>query len=164
MKEEMQMLLERWQPSVQSVTRWDPFAELAGLQREMDQIFGEFFGGTPSKMVTTEAVWSPLVDIHETADSFLLNAELPGVKQEEMQVSVEGDALTLKGERKRETEIKEDQYHRIERSYGRFERVLLLPSNVDPDGVKATYRDGVLEIRLPKREEAKPKAVKVEVA
>jgi HSP20 family protein len=158
------MLLERWQPSVQPVTRWDPFAELANLRREMDQIFGEFFGRTPSKMAATEAVWSPLVDIHETKDSFVVKAELPGVKQEGLQVSVEGDALTLKGERKLESQIKEDQYHRIERSYGRFERVLLLPANVDPDGVKATYRNGVLEIQLPKREEAKPKAVKVEVA
>ncbi len=158
------MLVERWQPSVQSVTRWDPFAELAGVRKEMDQIFGEFFGRTPSKMAAAEAVWSPLVDIHETNDSFLLKAELPGVKQEDLQVSVEGDALTLKGERKHETEIKEEQYHRIERSYGRFERVILLPSIVDPEGVKATCRDGVLEIQLPKREEAKPKAVKVEVA
>jgi HSP20 family protein len=158
------MLLEKWQPRVQSIVRWDPFADMADLRREMDQVFGDFFGRTPSKMAATEAIWSPLVDIHETKDSFQLKAELPGVKQEDIQVSVEGDALTLKGERKRETEVKEDQYHRIERSYGRFERVILLPSVVDPDRVKATYGDGVLEIQLPKREEAKPKEVKVEVA
>jgi HSP20 family protein len=158
------MLLERWQPRVQSLTRWDPFAEMADLRREMDHIFGEFFGRTPSSMAATEAMWSPLVDIHETKDSFLLMAELPGVKQEDVEVSVEGDTLTLKGERKRETEVKEDQYHRIERSYGRFERSILLPSVVDPNRVKATYRDGVLEIQLPKKEEAKPKAVKIEAA
>jgi HSP20 family protein len=158
------MLLERWQPRVQSLTRWDPFAEMADLRREMDHIFGEFFGRTPSSMAATEAMWSPLVDIHETKDSFLLMAELPGVKQEDVEVSVEGDTLTLKGERKREAEVKEDQYHRIERSYGRFERSILLPSVVDPNRVKATYRDGVLEIQLPKKEEAKPKAVKIEAA
>jgi len=158
------MLLERWQPRVQSLTRWDPFAEMADLRREMDHIFGEFFGRTPSSMAATEAMWSPLVDIHETKDSFLLMAELPGVKQEDVEVSVEGDTLTLKGERKRETEVKEDQYHRIERSYGRFERSILLPSVVDPNRVKATYRDGVLEVQLPKKEEAKPKEIKVEVA
>jgi len=158
------MLLERWQPRVQSLTRWDPFAEMADLRREMDHIFGEFFGRTPSSMAATEAMWSPLVDIHETKDSFLLMAELPGVKQEDVEVSVEGDTLTLKGERKRETEVKEDQYHRIERSYGRFERSILLPSVVDPNRVKATYRDGVLEVQLPKKEEAKPKAVKIEAA
>lgn len=158
------MLLERWQPRVQSLTRWDPFAEMADLRREMDHIFGEFFGRTPSSMAATEAMWSPLVDIHETKDSFLLMAELPGVKQEDVEVSVEGDTLTLKGERKREAEVKEDQYHRIERSYGRFERSILLPSVVDPNRVKATYRDGVLEVQLPKKEEAKPKAVKIEAA
>jgi HSP20 family protein len=130
----------------------------------MDHIFGEFFGRTPSSMAATEAMWSPLVDIHETKDSFLLMAELPGVKQEDVEVSVEGDTLTLKGERKREAEVKEDQYHRIERSYGRFERSILLPSVVDPNRVKATYRDGVLEVQLPKKEEAKPKAVKIEAA
>jgi HSP20 family protein len=158
------MLLERWQPRVQSLTRWDPFSEMADLRREMDHIFGEFFGRTPSSMAATEAMWSPLVDIHETKDSFLLMAELPGVKQEDVEVSVEGDTLTLKGERKREAEVKEDQYHRIERSYGRFERSILLPSVVDPNRVKATYRDGVLEVQLPKKEEAKPKAVKIEAA
>ena len=158
------MLLEKWQPRVQSVVRWEPFAEMADLRQEMDQVFGDFFGRTPSSMAATEAIWSPLVDIHETKDSFLLKAELPGVKQEDIQVSVEGDTLTIRGERRRETEVKEDQYQRIERSYGRFERNILLPSVVDPDRVKATYRDGVLEIQLPKKEEAKPKEIKVDVA
>jgi HSP20 family protein len=163
-EEEKHMLLERWKPRVQSLTRWDPFVEMSDLRREMDQIFGDFFGRTPFRMAATEAVWSPLVDLHETKDGFQLIAELPGVKQEDIQVSVEGDTLTLKGERKRETEVKEDQYHRIERSYGRFERSILLPSIVDPNRVKATYRDGVLDIQLPKKEEAKPKEIKVEVA
>jgi HSP20 family protein len=158
------MLLEKWQPRVQSIVRWNPFAQVEDLRREMDQIFGDFFGRTPSTMATTEAIWSPLVDIHETQDSFLLMAEVPGVKQEDIQVIVEGDTLVLKGDRKRETEVKEDEYHRIERSYGHFERSILLPSVVDPERVKATYRDGVLEIQLPKKEEAKPKAIKVEVA
>jgi HSP20 family protein len=158
------MLIERWQPRVQSITHWNPFTEMAGLRKEMDQVFGEFFGQTPFAMAATEAMWGPLVDVHETKDSFLLMAELPGVKQGDIQVSVEGDTLTLKGERKRETEVKEDQYHRIERSYGRFERSILLPSVVDPGRVKAAYRDGVLEIQLPKKEEAKPKEIKVEVA
>jgi len=158
------MLLERWQPRVHTLARWNPFAGMADLQREMDQIFGEFFGRTPFRMAATEAMWSPLVDVHETKDSILLQVELPGVKQEDIQVSIEGDTLTLKGERKRETEVKEDQYHRVERSYGRFERSILLPSVVDSGRVKATYRDGVLGIQLPKKEEAKPKEIKVEVA
>lgn len=158
------MLLERWQPRVQSLARWNPFAEMVDLQREMDQVFGEFFGRTPFTMAATDGLWSPLVDIHETKEGFQVMVELPGVKQEDIQVSIEGDTLTLKGERKRETEVKEDQYHRIERSYGRFERSILLPSVVDASRVKAAYRDGVLEIQLPKKEEAKPKEIKVEVA
>ncbi len=158
------MLLEMWKPRVASLSRWDPFAEMAGLHRDMDQVFGEFFGHTPFSMAATEAMWSPLVDVHETKDNLLLQVEVPGVKQEDIQVSIDGDTLTLKGERKREAEVKEDEYHRIERSYGRFERNILLPSLVDPNRVKATYRDGVLEIQLPKKEEAKPKEIKVEVA
>jgi HSP20 family protein len=137
---------------------------MVDLRREMDHIFGDFFGRTPSSMAATEAIWSPLVDIHETKDGYRLMVELPGVKQEDIQVSVEGEALTLKGERKHEAEVKEDQYHRVERSYGRFERSIVLPSVVDPSRVTATYRDGVLEIQLPKKEEAKPKEIKVEVA
>jgi HSP20 family protein len=163
-KEAIRMLLEMWKPRVASLSRWDPFAEMAGLHREMDQVFGEFFGQTPFSMAETEAMWSPLVDVHETKDNLLLQVEVPGVKQEDIQVSIEGDTLTLKGERKREAEVKEDEYHRIERSYGRFERNILLPSLVDPNRVKATYRDGVLEIQLAKKEEAKPKEIKVEVA
>ncbi len=158
------MYLERWQPRVQSVGQWDPFAEMADMHRQMDQVFGEFFGPTPFRMAATEALWSPLVDVHETQDGILLQVELPGVKQEDIQVSIEGGTLTLKGERKREAEVKEDQCHRIERSYGRFERTVLLPSVVDANRVRATYRDGVLEIQLPKKEEAKPKEIKVEVA
>jgi HSP20 family protein len=115
-------------------------------------------------MASTEAIWSPLVDVHETKEGYQLQVELPGVKQEDIQVSIEGETLTLKGERKHEAEVKEDEYHRVERSYGRFERSIVLPSVVDPGQVKATYRDGVLEILLPKKEEAKPKEIKVEVA
>lgn len=158
------MYLEMWRPQAQSPSRWDPFVETADLHGKMEQIFGEFFGPTPFRMAATEAVWSPLVDVHEAKENILLHVELPGVKQEEIQVSIEGDTLTLKGERKREAEVKQDQYHRIERSYGRFERSILLPSVVDSNRVKATYRDGVLEIQLPKKEEAKPKEIKVEVA
>lgn len=158
------MLLEKWHPRFPLLGGWDPFVNVADLRKRMDDIFGEFFGRTPFRMATTEAMWSPRVDIHETKDSILVQVELPGVKQEDIEISIVGDTLTLKGERKRETEVKEDQYHRIERSSGSFQRSILLPSVVDPNRVKATYRDGVLEIQLPKKEEAKPKEIKVEVA
>ena len=158
------MFVEKWQPRLPSFSTWDPFAEVSDLRKRMDEIFGEFFGPTPSAMAATEAVWSPLVDVHETKDGIQLQVELPGVKQEDIQVSMVGDTLTLKGERKRETEVKEDSYHRIERSYGTFQRSIVLLSVVDPNRVKATYREGVLEIQLPKKEEAKPKEIKVEAA
>ncbi len=158
------MFMQKWQPRLPSFGAWDPFAEVADLRNRMDEIFGEFFGQTPFAIAATEAVWSPLVDVHETKEGFLLQVELPGVKQEDIQVSMVGDTLTLKGERKRETEVKEDSYHRIERSYGTFQRSIVLPSVLDPNRVKATYREGVLEIQLPKKEEAKPKEIKVETA
>src|SRR5574341_2252688 len=158
------MFVEKWQPRLSAFSTWDPFVGVSDLRKRMDDIFGEFFGPTPSAMAATEAVWSPLVDVHETKEGFQLQVELPGVKQEDIQVSIVGDTLTLKGERKRETEVKEDQYHRIERSYGAFQRSLVLPSVVDSTRVKATYRDGVLQILLPKKEEAKPKEIKIETA
>ena len=158
------MYLMKWQPRTQSVNRWDPLAEMADLQGWFDQAFGDFFGRTPLEMASADSTWSPLVDVHETKDQFLVKAEVPGLKQEEIEVSIVDDTLTLKGERKRETEVKENEYHRIERSYGAFQRSIVLPASVDASGVKASYKEGVLEIQLPKKEEAKPKAIKVEVA
>jgi len=158
------MFLEKWQSRLPSFGAWHPFAEVTVLRKRMDEIFGESFGRTPFALAATEGVWSPLVDVHETQDGLLLQVELPGVKPEDIQVSIVGDTLTLQGERKRETEVKEDHYHRIERSYGTFRRSVVLPSVVDPGRVKATYRDGVLQIQLPKKEEAKPKEIKVEAA
>lgn len=158
------MFLEKWHPRLPSFRAWDPFEEVVDLHKRMDEIFGEFFGPTPAAMAATEAVWSPLVDVHETKEGFKLQVELPGVKQEDIQLTIEGNSLMLKGERKRENEVKEDNYHRIERSYGTFQRSIVLPSVVDPNRVKATYRDGVLQIQLPKKEEAKPKEIKVETA
>lgn len=160
----MLLELEKWQPRVPSLNTMDPFAEMADLRRMTDQVFGEFFGRTPSEMASAEGLWSPMVDIYETKDGIRLTAELPGIKQEDIHLSIEGDTLTLKGERKHEMDVKEDQYYRIERSYGNFQRSILLPSVVDASQVKATYRDGVLEVQLPKKEEAKPKEIKVEVA
>jgi len=125
----------------------------------MDQILDTFFGRAPA-----EVAWSPAVDVYETKDDIVVKAELPGVKPEDVEVSIVGDTLTLKGERRKEAEVREEGYYRIERSYGAFQRSLTLPSVVNAEKVKATYKDGLLEIKLPKKEEAKPKTVKVEVA
>lgn len=156
------MALERWRPRFGALTRWDPFAELRDLQREMDRLFDSFFGRARTEIAETG--WSPLVDLYETKDNLVVKAELPGVKPEEVEVSIVGDTLTLKGERKEEKEAREEGYYHRELTYGAFHRSLTLPQTVDPGKVKATFKNGILEIVLPKKEEAKPKAIKVEVA
>ena len=155
------MTLQRWKPRFSSLTRWDPFADILGIQQEMNRLFDSFFGRTST---LTEGVWTPLLDIYETKDHVVLKAELPGMKLEDIDITIVGDILTLKGERKREEEVKDENYYRVERAYGAFHRSIPLPSVVDTDQVKATYKDGVLEIKLPKKEETKTKEIKVEVA
>jgi HSP20 family protein len=107
--------------------------------------------------------WSPLVDVKETSDALIFNAEMPGVKEEEIEVTIENNVLTIKGERKFERDEKNENYHRVERAYGSFQRSFSLPNNLDVDNVKADYSDGMLEISFPKKEEAKPRQVKVDL-
>ncbi len=154
------MLVTKWQPRFPSLSTWNPFEELAGFRRVFDEPFSGFLreGGT------TAGEWRPLMDIVETKDGLSLKVEVPGVKQEDINISLEDSTLTVKGERKHESEVNEDGYTRIERSYGTFQRSVVLPPTVDANRVKATYKDGVLEIQLPKKEEARPKAIKVETA
>lgn len=154
------MLLTKWQPRFPSLVRWDPFEELAGFRRLFDQPFEALLASAPH----SETVWRPLADVSEAKDGFTVKVELPGMKQEDIAVSVEENVLSVKGERKRETETDEEGYSRVERVYGSFERQFAFPATVDMDRIHAAYRDGVLEIRLPKKEEAKPKTVKIETA
>jgi HSP20 family protein len=157
-------MLERWKPQTSTISRWDPFSELLDMRCEMDQLFGSFFGGTPATMAAAEGVWAPAVDIHETKDGFVVEAELPGMKQDDIQITIVEDTLTLKGERKSEREVREEGYTRVERAYGTFQRALALPSVVDSTKVRAKYKDGVLTIELPKKEEARPREIKVQVS
>jgi HSP20 family protein len=112
----------------------------------------------------TQGAWAPPVDIYETAESIVLEAELPGMTKDDIVVEVKDNTLTLKGEKKFEREVKEENYHRVERSYGAFQRAFTLPLTVQQDKVKAKFKDGILEITLPKMEEAKPKQIKVEAS
>ena len=157
-------MLERWKPQGSALARWDPFSELLDMRGEMDRLFGSLFGGAPATLAATEDVWIPAVDIHETKDSFIVEAELPGMKQDDIQITIVDNTLTLKGARRREREAREDGYTRIERAYGTFQRALALPSVVDATKVRAKYKDGLLHIELPKKEEAKPKEIKVQVS
>jgi HSP20 family protein len=152
------MLLTKWQPRFPSIVRWDPFQEMADFRRLFDQPFeAPVQPGLPA-----ELSWRPLADVSETKDGFNVKVELPGMKQADIAVSVEENVLSIKGERKRETETSEEGYSRIERVHGSFERQFTFPTTADMDRIDATYRDGVLEIRLPKKEEAKPKTVKIQ--
>jgi len=149
-----------------SIMRWRPGRELAAIRDEMNRLFDDFFSGFPfpeRRRGLMEGEWAPTVDVAETDENIVVTAELPGVKQNDVEISVINDVLTLKGEKKEEKEIKKENYHRIERSYGSFQRSITLPTGVQADKAKATYKDGVLTVTIPKVEEAKPKSIKINV-
>ncbi len=149
-----------------AIVRWQPFRDLLATEREFDRLFREAFPplfGQREGELSTRA-WAPAVDIFETENSIVLKAELPGVDPKDVEVRVEDNTLYLKGERKFEKETKEENYHRIERSYGSFARSFVLPNSMDAEKVAAEYQDGLLTLTLPKREEAKPKTIKINVS
>ncbi|MBI3996978.1 MAG: Hsp20/alpha crystallin family protein [Candidatus Omnitrophica bacterium] len=152
------MALIKW--SGQNV--WEPFRELGQLQEEINRVFGRSLAPV-EWLPKNGGEWVPKVDIVEEKDRILVRTDLPGMKQEDISVEVEGDLLTMTGERKHEYEKKEGQAFRIERSYGTFMRSFTLPSTVDATKVNAAYKNGVLEISLPKREGTKAKHITVDV-
>ena len=145
-----------------ALVRWNPARDLMQMREEMDRLFNQAFGrGDGEEGAWGRGTWMPPVDIHETDDAFVLKAELPGFTKEDVQIELHGNRLILRGERKQETEVKEEQYHRRERAYGRFERAFWLPTTVDAEKIQASFKDGVLELRLPKSEAAKPKRIPI---
>ena len=161
------MSLMKRTPS-QSVTRWNSefpaFRGLHSLQNDMNRIFEEFFRGD---IVAGDSFfskdWSPAVDIVENKDQYILKAELPGMKKDDVKITVENNVLTIRGEKKNEVEQKEENYHRVERSYGSFERSFAIPGTIKTNDIDAQYKEGVLTLTLPKAEEAKPKMIDVKV-
>ena len=148
-----------------AIVRWEPFRDMLAAQREFDRLFRGAFG--PAALGEEEAstrTWAPPVDIFENADNIVLKAELPGIDPKDVEIRVEDNTLYLKGDRKFEKEVKEQNYHRVERSYGTFTRSFSLPNSVDADKVGASYQDGVLTLTMPKKEEAKPKTIKINVS
>ncbi len=141
-------------------TGLDIFQDLEDMQKEVNRMFKVY--GFP-KEGNGGPLWAPSVDIIDEKDNIRVRADLPGLKKEDVEVAVENDVLTIKGEKKQEKEIKEKDYIRSERYYGAFHRSFTLPAGVDAQKVNASYKDGVLEVTLPKREDAKPKGVKVEI-
>jgi len=149
-----------------AIVRFDPFRDLVGLQERMNRIFEDSYRGVARPAGDEWALggsWAPVVDIYEHEGNIVLKAELPGIDPKDVQVGVENNVLTVRGERKFDSDVKREQYHRVERAYGTFTRSFTLPNVVDTDKIKAEYKDGVLRVTLPQREEAKPKQISIAV-
>lgn len=152
-----------------AIVKWDPlscgpFRELSAMQDRMNRLFEDALARTRViKEGLGEGVWTPPVDIYETAENLVIKAELPGLSTEDVNVRVEDNVLTLKGERKRIEEIDRENYHLIERSYGHFRRSFVLPNNVDQERVQAKFKDGVLFIAIPKLKRIRPKKIAIEI-
>lgn len=145
-----------------AVVRWSPMRDIMSVRDEMNHLFNEVFSRPRDEEGTwLSGAWTPPVDIYETSDALVLKAEIPGFSKEDVSVELKDHTLILKGERQREAEVKEENYQRLERAYGTFQRSFLLPTTVDQEKVKASYKDGVLELRLPKVEAAKPKRIAI---
>ena len=150
-----------------AIVRWEPFRDLMTVQDRMNRIFDEAFRGAGRPAGEEDwalgGAWAPAVDIYEHEGNLVLKAELPGIDPKDVDVKVENNVLTLQGERRFESEVKREQYHRVERAYGGFSRSFTLPSVVDTEKIKAEFKDGVLRVSLPQREEAKPKQISIAV-
>ncbi len=142
-----------------TITRWNPFKELQSLQERMDQIWDSSIASNKDQL--SRGDWLPQVDIFEKDKNVVIKAELPGMKKDDIDVSIENNVLTLKGKREMEKEISESDFHRIERAYGTFIRSFSLPKTVDAEKIKASYNDGVLMLTLPKAKEAEPKRIEI---
>jgi len=148
-----------------AITRFDPFRDMAVLQDRMNRLFNDSFQGRGHQDdLMNRGTWTPAVDIYEVEGALVLKAELPDLRREDIDVNVENNTLTIRGERKLGSEVKQESFHRIERAYGTFVRQFTLPPTVDAVKIAAEYKNGVLTVTLPVREEAKPRSVKVEVA
>ena len=155
------MVVERWRP-VRGLIPWKSFSDLQDVERRFEDIFSRpFLPAAWRRVPTVEMGWAPAIEVFEKEDKFVVKAEIPGMKEEDVDISVVGDTLTIKGERKAESEVKEEDYYCCERSYGSFSRSIAVPSNVDAAKIEASYEDGVLEVSLPKAPEVKPKKIAV---
>ena len=144
-----------------TIARFEPFRGLSALQDQVNRIFNQTVGGKEYESALT--AWAPSVDIYETPNDLVVKADLPDVEEKDIDIRVENNLLTIRGERKFDKSISEDNYLRVERTYGTFSRSFSLPNTVNAEAIRAEYKNGVLTINLPKREESKPRQVKVNV-
>ena len=144
-----------------AIIRWDPFRDMVTLRERMNRLFEEMAASRGEEKDLATSSWAPAVDIYETENEVVLTAEIPGIEEKDVEIKVEDNTLTLRGERKFEKETKEENYHRIERAHGSFFRSFTLPNYVDQDKIEAEHENGILKIRMPKRAELKPRKVKI---
>ncbi len=144
-----------------AIIRWDPFRDMVTLRDKMNRMFDDVFSSRGEEKDMAASTWAPSVDIYETENELVLSAEVPGVDEKDIEIKIEDNMLSLKGERRFQKETKEENYHRIERSYGSFHRAFTLPNSVDPENIRAEHENGVLKIMMPKRQELKPRTVKI---
>ncbi|PYS96798.1 MAG: molecular chaperone [Acidobacteria bacterium] len=142
-----------------TLTRWEPIRDLLALEGQMARLFGDGFNRLPAG--ENFGAWAPLVDIYEEGDKIVLRAEIPGASKDDIDVKVENGTLTIRGEKKQEKQVDSETAHRIERFYGSFSRSFVLPTSIDAGKITATYKDGVLEVVVPKADAAKPKKVQI---
>jgi|UniRef100_A0A7V6A2S5 HSP20 family protein len=143
------------------IVQWQPLREVARLRREMDRVFADFFGPQRWGIFPWESEWTPAMDVAETEDQVVVKAEIPGIDPKEITVSLSGDVLTIKGEKKSEREEKKENYHLVERSSGSFSRSITLPAAVNLEKIEAYYQKGVLTITCPKKEKVSPKKIEI---
>lgn len=145
-----------------AIVRWEPFREMMALEERLNRLIQQGLG--PVRDQESLQAWAPPVDIYETEKEIVVKADLPEVKPEDVDIRMENNTLTLRGERRFEKDVKDENYHRVERLYGSFSRTFALPGTVDADKIDARYEQGVLRVILPKREEARPKQIRVKAA
>jgi HSP20 family protein len=146
-----------------ALIRWEPVRELNTIQNEMNRLFNTFFDApaTPGNGPAPQRRWIPAMDLVETDEDFVLRADLPGLSEEDVNIELEDNVLTISGERKAEHEVRKEGYYRVERAHGSFSRSLTLPEGVDPERVRASFDRGVLEVKIPKPEQRKPRKVTI---
>jgi len=146
-----------------AVVKWDHLRDLLSIQDRMNRLFEQTLSRSRAEEGIAASTWSPAVDIYETPETIVMKAELPSLSREDIEIHIRDNTLTLRGERRFAKEVQQESYLRIERAYGAFQRSFTLPATIQQDKIRAVFRDGVLELTLPKAEEAKPKKVAIEV-
>jgi HSP20 family protein len=146
-----------------AVVKWDPLRDLLSIQDRMNRLFEQTLSRSRTEGGISASTWAPAVDIYETPETIVMKADLPGLTREDIEIEIHDNTLTIKGERRFAKDVQQENYLRVERAYGPFERSFTLPTGVRQEEIRASFRDGVLELLLPKAEEAKPKKIAIDV-